>query len=425
MRILHIIHRYWPFMGGSERLLQGIAERMAAEGHEVTVFTTNAWDLEALWVGKGSTIPVPEELHGGVRIHRFPVRHLPLSPWLYPALRRFMSRLSQLPLETTPLLHTLGAFTPWVPMLATELAGSGENYDIVHVMNITFEGMAYPALAYTKRYRIPFILTPLLHLGEPGSNSVRRFYTMRHQLQMLRAASLLFAQTEMERFFLACMGIPARRIIKAASGVELDDLGGGRGERFRLKYGLEGPIVFYLGPTAYDKGVFHLLDAMKRLWAEGEETHLVLAGPTTGAFTNHLKRQPGLVKKHCHVLGYIPEQDKKDLLDAGDLLVMPSRTDSLGVVFLEAWAYRKPVIGARAGGIPELIREGEDGLLVSFGDTKALAEGIALLLRDKVLACRLGESGRRKVEDAYTWDKRYPPVRDAFEALVGSRVRSR
>ena len=76
---------------------------------------------------------------------------------------------------------------------------------------------------------------------------------------------------------------------------------------------------------------------------------------------------------------------------------MPSRTDSFGIVYLEAWLNGVPVIGARAGGVPEVITDGVDGYLVDFGDVAALANRIELLLRRPEAARAMGEAGRRKV----------------------------
>jgi len=136
------------------------------------------------------------------------------------------------------------------------------------------------------------------------------------------------------------------------------------------------------------------------------------------AFLSYYRSQPEDVRRRCKVLGFIPEEDKRDLLDACDILVLPSRTDSFGIVFLEAWLYDKPVIGARAGGIPAVISDGIDGFLVPFGDAQALARRLGELLTDKALARRLGEAGHRKVLAEMTWDRKYAAVRRVYERLV-------
>jgi glycosyltransferase involved in cell wall biosynthesis len=111
-------------------------------------------------------------------------------------------------------------------------------------------------------------------------------------------------------------------------------------------------------------------------------------------------------------------QLKCDLLAATDVFAMPSRVDSFGIVYLEAWAYEKPVIGAKAGGVPEIIEDGRDGLLVRFGDVNGLAKAIEHLFIHTNLAREMGKRGRRKVERYYTWEKVYRQVRGVYERLM-------
>ena len=103
-----------------------------------------------------------------------------------------------------------------------------------------------------------------------------------------------------------------------------------------------------------------------------------------------------------HVLGSIEETEKRDMFAAADLFAMPSRTDSFGIVYLEAWLYRKPVIAARTWGVSDVVADGEDGLLVRFGDVPALAEVIASLLDDPTRRNALGaRRGGKSVSFAY------------------------
>lgn len=101
---------------------------------------------------------------------------------------------------------------------------------------------------------------------------------------------------------------------------------------------------------------------------------------------------------------------------------MPSRTDSLGIVYLEAWLNEKPVVGALAGGVPEVISDGVDGHLVRFGDVPSLAVRLAHLLGDPEAAAAMGRRGREKVLARYTWDRIYPRVREVYEQLWQTRA---
>ena len=102
---------------------------------------------------------------------------------------------------------------------------------------------------------------------------------------------------------------------------------------------------------------------------------------------------------------------------------MPSRTDSFGIVYLEAWLNSVPVIAPRAGGVPEIIHDGIDGYLVDFGDVAALANRIELLLKRPEVAKEMGQSGRRYVLAEHTWDHKISRIAEIYrEALERSNV---
>jgi glycosyltransferase involved in cell wall biosynthesis len=105
-------------------------------------------------------------------------------------------------------------------------------------------------------------------------------------------------------------------------------------------------------------------------------------------------------------------------LAACDVLVLPSQAESFGVVFLEAWSQGKPVIGARIPAVEEMIHEGRDGLLVPYGDPKALAEKVLILLRDPELRRALGERGKEKVKERYGVERISAGLEDLFLKLV-------
>lgn len=417
MRILHVIQRYWPYVGGSERQLQEFSERLVRDGHQVTVYTSDAWDLEHFWAQGKRTVPEPSADHNGVRIRRFRVRHLAPFALAYPVVRRVMLALSDLPVDLSPALFGLAQYTPWIPDLAAALEGEQERYDLVAGMNIVFDSLLLPALRFARRTGAPFVIHPLTHLGEEHERKVRRYYTMRHQLRLLKESDALVIQTERERAALAALGVPPGKMFCVGSGVNPGDVQGGDGERFRREHGIAGPLVAYVGTAAFDKGAHHSLQAVKMLREQGVDATLVFAGPTMDQFTSFYRRQAAGVQSYCRVLGFVPDDVKQDLLAACNVLVLPSRTDSFGIVFLEAWLYGKPVIGAAAGGIPDVISDGVDGYLVPFGDAPALAGRLRRLLADGDLARQMGEQGRAKVLRQMTWRHRYQRLRRVYESL--------
>ena len=418
------MQRFWPSVGGAELLSLEICRRLAAAGHSVTVATTNALDFEYFWDQRARALdrPAREVVHG-LEVLRFPVRHLPASRLAFPAVRRLTSLLSTVPIVPSPALEHLAHLTPLVPALQQWLSGDPGTFDIVAGMSsICFESLLLPGQRFARRRGIPFVICPLTHLGigDPRKDRVGRYYTMRHQLELIRRSDAVIALTEREAQFYAGQGVPTARIVVRAPGVDPVGLAGGDGERFRAKYRVDEPIVFFIGAMAHDKGVFHLVAAMRRLWAKGIPARLVLAGAVLEPMRRFWLGLPRECQQRILLLDSVSEADKLDLLAAGDVFAMPSRTDAFGIVYLEAWSYAKPVIGAVAGGVPEVIRHEQDGLLVPFADVPALADSIERLLRDRALAHFLGERGRIKVLAEYTWDKTFAVVNRLYMDLTGN-----
>jgi len=118
------------------------------------------------------------------------------------------------------------------------------------------------------------------------------------------------------------------------------------------------------------------------------------------------------VSDQVHFLG--ERRDVARFLKAASVFVLVSQGEGFGIVFLEAMYFRKPLIGASAGGIPEVVREGVNGLLVPYGDLKALTAALKKLLSQEEEARRLGEAGYRILREEYT----YPIFKDRLQAIL-------
>jgi glycosyltransferase involved in cell wall biosynthesis len=239
MRILHIIQRYWPATGGAERYMADISAQLAAAGHQVTIATTDALDFELFWDTRRQRIPETQSQHDHVRILRFPVRHLPASPLLYPAIRRLLWLLSMTPGVPVAALARLARFTPWTPDLWRWLETTHEPFDLVAGMTICFEPLLEAGQRFARTRAVPFVSYPLTHLGagpQPAADALSRFYTMRHQIALVRASDAIVALTPTEAAFYESRGVARSRLIVAGPGVDPSRLSGGDGTRFRQRH---------------------------------------------------------------------------------------------------------------------------------------------------------------------------------------------
>lgn len=424
MRILHANAAYWPFVGGAETYLRAMSERLVRDGHEVTVATTDATHVQCFWDPRQPRVPERETTLKGVRVVRSQVGHLPLSPWSFYLLRRLATELARLPSGSRTLLDRMVAYMPHVPKLEATLEACGAGSDLVHGINISLEWPLIAGWRYARRQRQPFVATPFVHVGE---RAVQRYYTMPHQIAALRDADRVIVQTGIEARELERLGVAGDRIARLGMGVDLDEVQGGDAARFRAQHGADGPVVTFMGAVTDDKGSVHLVRAMQRLWQEGSKATLVVAGPpvTPSSFERVYEELPEAHRTHIRRMGAVGGQLKQDMLAATDLFALPSRVDSFGIVYLEAWAYGVPVIGCRAGGVPDVIDDGEDGLLVEFGDPVGLAAALETLLVDPGRRRAMGQRGRSKVENHYTWEHIYQRLAAIYEEVVAQSAQKK
>ncbi len=132
----------------------------------------------------------------------------------------------------------------------------------------------------------------------------------------------------------------------------------------------------------------------------------------------------GLAER-VHFLGRRPHTEIPDLLRGFDLLVMPSREEAWGVAAAEASATAIPVVATRVGGIPEIVVDGETGLLVPPQDPAALAAAIRRMAGDRALRRKLGRAGRKRVESLFAWPRCVDLMVDVYRDVVAGRSRPR
>ncbi|MGY6411711.1 MAG: glycosyltransferase family 4 protein [Alkalilacustris sp.] len=158
-----------------------------------------------------------------------------------------------------------------------------------------------------------------------------------------------------------------------------------------------GKHVLFVGRLAAVKGVPLLLEAFARVRATNPEARLTLVGD--GPDRTKLEgRAAGLgLTDAVRFTGYLDQDKVAAALAEADMLVLPSFSEGLPVVLMEALASRIPVIATQVAGVAELVRDGETGLLVPAGDVDSLADGLDRLLSDPDLCRRMGEAGREVV----------------------------
>ena len=161
-----------------------------------------------------------------------------------------------------------------------------------------------------------------------------------------------------------------------------------------------------------------LLKAFAEACQRMPDLRLTMAGE--GEMTPALRElASGLgVTDSVQFIGFVPNDRIYTLLQEHHIMVMPSETESFGVAVLEASACGRPVIASRVGGVPEVLRHGETGLLVPPGDVDALTEAIISLASDREKCQAMGEAGRELVRTRYPWERSLDLVTTLYERSI-------
>jgi glycosyltransferase involved in cell wall biosynthesis len=392
MHVAHFIQRYPPALGGSEAYFARLSEYLRAAGDTVTVFTSTAVDLSEMWSGS----PHPASDVDGVR--RFP-------PLAFPGRRYVLKALSMVPARRLQALTLpCNPVCPGMWRAANRFEGP---LDAVHATAFPYTFPIACGLRLARKRKVPFFLTPFLHLGDPAdpNDRTRRHYTAPVMRWLLRQVDGVFVQTELERRAAIELGVPESRAILQGLGVEPAECTGGDRARARAAWGAreDEPVIGHLANLSVEKGTVELLKA-------NPAALIVLAGPAMPNFERYWRDYPR--KDRVVRLGVLTDEEKCDFFSGIDLFCLPSRSDSFGLVLLEAWANGMPVVVYRAGGPAELVRDGVDGV-VSACDPASLAECLRSLL-DPARRDAMGRAGRERIAREFQWNAKLEIVRRAL-----------
>ncbi len=196
---------------------------------------------------------------------------------------------------------------------------------------------------------------------------------------------------------LVARGVPAARIDLVHSGVDVSRFAGLPGRDAAAREAMEVPagrsVVAIVAQLHRRKGHDVLLHALARMPREGRPLCLAAGTGPEGDALLDLSRSLGL-SSEVRWLGQVA--DVRGVLRAADVVAMPSRAEGLGVAAIEALAAARPLVASAVGGLPEIVRDGIEGVLVPPEDAGALGTALARCLSDEGLRERMGEAGLRR-----------------------------
>lgn len=282
--------------------------------------------------------------------------------------------------------------------------------DIVHACNLALPGYIATAIGLARRFGIRLALTP--------ASARETWPDERAAAAACALADVIYVLTPAESGPILAAGARPGRLRRIPQAPDLTGRPDPAG--FRRRYGLDGPVVLFVGRKIAAKGYRVLLDAAPLVWRSAPRTTFVFAGPNgepeaAAAFAS--RPDTRLLD-----VGMVDDQTKHDALSACDVLCLPSSADVFPLVFAEAWACGKPVVSGDFAGVRDAVADGVDGVVVP-PRPDPVAGTLIRLLADDAARAALGSAGLRRVRQEMTWDKVADSVEDGYRyALSGSRA---
>jgi glycosyltransferase involved in cell wall biosynthesis len=235
-----------------------------------------------------------------------------------------------------------------------------------------------------------------------------------------RAATMVAVSADIKRFIVERTGVSAARVHIVHNGIDVPrPVPAAERERLRTALGIRpgAPLVTVVGSLYDVKGHRYLLEAAPAVLAACPDTVFLIVGRGEREAALREQAQRLGLEAAVRFLGF--REDVPALLAISDLFVLPSLSEGLSIAVLEAMAAGKPVVTTRVGGNPELVLDGQTGLLVESADARGLAAAMTRILTDPREARRLGDNGRCRVADRFTMAAMIRAYQDLYDAAGG------
>lgn len=374
MKIAQLTPYFHPHLGGVESHVLELSKHLMDLGHEVLVVTTKLEDT-----GSEDTVE-------GVPVKRVEPLTIFLSTPIVPGVRDILSE---------------------------------EDYDILHGHSPP-PLMSFFGVRSSKKKDVPFVLTYHCDLEIPqtfGPLIVNLYERSFGTYTVSEADKIITTTTSYGATSKAVWHEEADIIPNAVDEDRFHPSNDGSHIREKLGIG-DKKLITYVGRIVYHKGLEYFVRAANYL--EEENVQFLLVG--TGDFRPELEKiikREGLEDKVMFA-GRVPKEELPNYYAATDIFVLPSvsRLEAFGIVALEAMASSVPVIVSDIPGVRDVIVEGEHGLLAEPMNSEDLAGKIRTLIKNPEMAEKMGKSGRKRVEERFTWTKVAKKIERVYESVL-------
>ncbi|UCE75083.1 MAG: glycosyltransferase family 4 protein [Methanomassiliicoccales archaeon] len=390
MRILKLCVRFPPAPGGVEFQMLKICKELKKRGHDVQVFASDLY----------SEIPWKKLDKRYTNIEGIPVKRF-----------KAYSLKGDMQYSVIP------------SMMRTIFKGK---WDIIHAHSYGYFPSHVGAWA-SRAKRGKFIFTPHFHPGETTWGGKRRMkirslYDRYLAEGVMEKACKIICVSKGERKLLIDAGITPEKIVIVPDSVDILRFEGLREGSFKKTYDIKDDFVLFVGRLAKNKGLEYLIEAMPEVLRSFPQTKFVLIGEDEGMYKKLMGRAKVLGIEHSVLFtGSLNDKSVSQAFIDCDIFVLPSEFEAFGIVLIEAMAAKKPCVATKVGGMPYVVKDGETGILVDYGDSHQLGTAICELLGDEAKRAAFGSAGRQLALKNFAIEKVVDRLENVYREVADTR----
>lgn len=373
MKILVLAWEFPPrIVGGIARHVAELYPEMVKLGHEIHLLTVE--------FGSAPKYEIVE----GIHLYRCPVAH------------------------GSDFFHWVANMNESMGSLGGDLMTKHGDFQLIHAHDWL---VGDAAIALKHSFKLPLVAT--IHATEYGRyngihNGKQQYIYGKEKLLTHEAWRIIVCTQYMRQEIQRVFQSPEDKIDVVYNGIRPEKKHHNRNfdrQKFRRRFANDKEkIVYYVGRMTYEKGISVLLNAAPRIIYElGGNVKFVIIG---GGNTNHLKQQAGYlgIWEQCYFTGFMSDADLDRFQTIADCAVFPSLYEPFGIVALESFAARVPVVVSDTGGLPEVVWHNRTGIVTRANDPNSLTWGVLEVLKNPQYANFLVENAYRSIAERFSWD---------------------
>jgi glycosyltransferase involved in cell wall biosynthesis len=382
VNIVQAYSQFLPNYGGIEKHIFFVSRELEILSHRLRILTTNLVNFRT------STLPKTEEIDGITVSRRYAItaRSITICP--------------------------LALLKPRIP----------SECHILHIHSLNPNSLFVPLACHGLIKKLPVVVTPHFHPQRLQLESLKfKQYFKQIAVRLLKKADCVIALTSTEKQFYESKGF--KNVYEIPNGVDLSchEICEEKLSSFEKAHDYEKKKILFVGRMVESKNLEGIIKSLPYITKARSDILLYVVG----SYTQHASKLEALARrlgcrKYVRFFFNVADSDLPYYYEASDLVVLPSEYEAFGLVILESWAHKKPIVVSNRGGMEDIVSQG-GGIVMNTLDPKKWASIITNLVGDERRCKKLGLEGYELVLEKYTWKKVAKKLVEAYSDTLARR----